>query len=465
MPVSARLRGRAVGAAGVAHEVGLREAFGVWAKVAVNSFGGPAGQIAVMHRFLVEERRWLSEKRFLHALNYCMLLPGPEAQQLATYIGWLMHGTTGGVMAGLLFVLPGVVAILALSVVYVLLGDVSAVSGLLFGLQAAVVAVVVDAVLRIGRRALKTPASVVLAGAAFVAIFFFEVAFPIIVATAAVIGYVSGRVAPHLFTAPTHGAEPQVSSTALIGDEHNAMAPAAARSAFVAAGVALMLWLTPVALLLVFAPGTVWAHQAALFSQSAVVTFGGAYAVLAFIAQQAVATYGWLRPGEMLTGLGMAETTPGPLIMVVQFVGFLAAFRNAGDMSPLAAGLIGSLLVTWVTFAPCFFFIFAGAPFIERLRSNHALSTALGAITAAVVGVVLNLAAWFTVNTAFERVETVRRYGARILVPQLETIHVASVAITLVAVAAIFGFKLSIMKTLALCTLMGLLTALTVGVA
>ena len=446
------------------HGVGLREAFAVWAKVAINSFGGPAGQIAVMHRFLVEERRWISEQRFLHAFNFCMLLPGPEAQQLATYIGWLMHGTVGGAMAGLLFVLPGVVAILALSIVYALFGDVSAVSGLLFGLQAAVVAVVAEAVMRIGNRALKTRASVVLAAAAFVAIFFFEVPFPLIVLAAAAIGYVAGRFRPAWFRSATHGGATADVAAAHIDDDGEAIGRAASRSALAAAAAALLLWLIPVAVLLITVGGTVWAQEATLFSQSAVVTFGGAYAVLAFIAQQAVATYGWLRPGEMLTGLGMAETTPGPLIMVVQFVGFLAAYRNPGGFSPLLAGVLGSLIATWVTFAPCFFFIFAGAPFIERLRGNHALSTALSAITAAVVGVVLNLAVWFALNTSFESIEAVHRLKVRLLIPQLTSVNLPAIAITVIAVAAIFRFKVSVMKTLAGCAALGLFVAVTVGV-
>jgi chromate transporter len=443
--------------------VGLREAFGVWAKVAVNSFGGPAGQIAVMHRFLVEERRWISEQRFLHALNFCMLLPGPEAQQLATYIGWLMHGNVGAVMAGVLFVLPGAIAILALSVVYALYGGVGVVSGLFFGLQAAVVAVVAEAVLRIGRRALKTRAQVALAVVAFVAVFFLEVPFPVIVVAAGGIGYVGGRVRPELFRTPFHAGAAAGSDLALIDEDGAAVSRSSARSARAAAGVALVLWLTPVAVLLLFASGSVYAQQAMLFSQSAVVTFGGAYAVLAYIAQQAVAGHGWLRPGEMLTGLGMAETTPGPLIMVVQFVGFLAAYRNPGMLSPLAAGIVGSLLTTWVTFAPCFMFIFAGAPFIERLRGNRSLSTALSAITAAVVGVVLNLAVWFSVNTAFEQVDTVHRYGTRLLAPQMSSVNAAAVGIAAVALLAIFRFKLSVMKTLAACAALGLLAAVTVG--
>jgi chromate transporter len=450
----------------VDHDIGLREAFRVWAKVALHSFGGPAGQIAVMHRFLVEERRWISEQRFLHALNFCMLLPGPEAQQLATYIGWLMHGNVGGLMAGVLFILPGVVAILGLSMAYAILGGIGAVDGLFFGLQAAVVAVVIEAVLRIGRRALKTPAHIALAAAAFIAIFFFVLPFPLIVLAAGLIGFVGGRLRPELFTATGHGSGSAQGPQAIIADDGAAISGQSSRSALRAAAIALLLWLVPVAVMFaVLGAGSVFAQEAALFSKSAVVTFGGAYAVLAYIAQQAVSTYGWLRPAEMLTGLGMAETTPGPLIMVVQFVGFMAAYRNPGSLDPVAAGVLGSAVATWVTFAPCFFFIFLGAPFIERLRGNRSLTTALSAITAAVVGVVLNLAVWFTINTAFTHVDEVRRYGFRVLIPEWASVNLPAVAITLLAALAIFKYKISVLKTLLACAGLGLLTALTIGVA
>jgi chromate transporter len=463
-----RLRGAvrrgSLGAAGVDHDVGLREAFRVWAKVALHSFGGPAGQIAVMHRFLVEERHWISEQRFLHALNFCMLLPGPEAQQLATYIGWLMHGNVGGVIAGVLFILPGVVAILGLSMAYAILGGIGAVDGLFFGLQAAVVAVVIEAVLRIGRRALKTPAHIALAAAAFIAIFFFVLPFPLIVLAAGLIGFVGGRLRPALFTATAHGGGSAQGPQAIIADDGAAVSGRSSRSALRAAAVALLLWLVPVALMFaVLGAANVFTQEAVLFSKSAVVTFGGAYAVLAYIAQQAVSTYGWLRPAEMLTGLGMAETTPGPLIMVVQFVGFMAAYRNPGSLDPVAAGVLGSAVATWVTFAPCFFFIFLGAPFIERLRGNRSLTTALSAITAAVVGVVLNLAVWFTINTAFTQVDEVRRYGLRLLIPEWVSVNLPAVAITLLAALAIFKFKISVLKTLLACAGLGLLTALTIG--
>ena len=447
-----------MGAAGVDHGVTRREAFKVWALVAANSFGGPAGQIAVMHRFLVEERRWISEQRFLHALNYCMLLPGPEAQQLAVYIGWLMHGTLGGVMAGVLFVLPGVLAIFALSVSYALFNGIDAVAGLLFGLQAAVVAVVIEAVLRIGRRALVSRAHVAIAGLAFLAIFFAEVAFPIIVLTAGVFGFVMTKLRPATFARAEHSPAADDGDAAHIADDGAAISPAARRSAFRAAAVALTVWLIPVAILTAtLGMNHVFAQEAVLFSKSAVVTFGGAYAALAYISQAAVTGYGWLRPGEMLTGLGMAETTPGPLIMVVQFVGFMAAYRNPGGLSPLAAATLGSALTTWVTFAPCFFFIFAGAPFIERLRGNAALSGALGAVTAAVVGVIGNLAVWFSLHTAFAEIRSYRWAGLRLLVPQPASIDVLAVALMALAVVAMFRLKIGVMRTLALCGAIGVI--------
>ena len=450
-------RDSATAGTGVAHDVTLPEASRVWAKVAANSFGGPAGQIAVMHRFLVEEHRWISERRFLHALNFCMFLPGPEAQQLATYIGWLMHGTRGGLIAGLLFILPGVVAILALSLIYVLVGDVEFVSGLLFGLQAAVVAIVAEAVLRIGRRAGRTRAQQAIAAAAFIAIFFFAVPFPLIVVAAGLFGWFLGRVLPQ----PAAPAAESEDSDALLGDLGETPDRAATRSAARAAVVAVTVWLVPVGVLVaVLGTGHVFAQEAVFFSTSAMVTFGGAYAVLSYLTQAAVDTYGWLSPGEMLTGLGMAETTPGPLIMVVQFVGFMGAYRNPGSLSPITAALLGSLVATWVTFAPCFFFIFAGAPFIERLRGNASLSNALSAITAAVVGVILNLAVWFAIHTVFAEVDTRRTSGLQLLVPNLGTVDVYAVAIIVVSMLLIFRFKVSVMRTLAISAVLGLMAAL-----
>src|SRR5215468_9562922 len=408
------------------HGVSLREAFWTWFRVAALSFGGPAGQIAVMHRILVEEKRWVSEQRFLHALNYCMLLPGPEAQQLATYIGWLMHRTLGGIIAGGLFVVPGIIAIMALSYVYAGWGNVPVIVALFFGLKAAVLAIVVEALVRIGKRALKNRVMIALAAIAFVGIFFFNVPFPIIVFGAAIIGFVAGvmRLAEFEVSAG-HGADkgkPAVVDDMLGESIPEHARPTVARALAVSA-IWLALWLIPVVgLLVTLGSANVFSQTAVFFSKMAVVTFGGAYAVLAYVAQQAVEHYGWLKPGEMLDGLGMAETTPGPLIMVLQFVGFMAAFRDPGTLSPMLAGTLGGLLATWVTFTPCFLWIFLGAPFIETLRGNTAVNGALSAITAAVVGVVLNLAVWFALHAVFRQVTPVHGYGLAFDVPVLGSV-------------------------------------------
>ncbi|MBN9056536.1 MAG: chromate efflux transporter, partial [Rhizobiales bacterium] len=380
--------------------VPLAEAVKVWARVAALSFGGPAGQIAVMHRIVVDEKRWVGEHRFLHALNYCMLLPGPEAHQLAIYIGWLLNKTKGGMIAGLLFVLPGFVAILALSYIYVLFGNVTFIEGMFFGLKCAVLAVVIQAVFRIGSRALKNPVMVAIAAAAFVAIFFLHVPFPLIIIGAGVIGYFGGRAGIAAFKV---GGGHKSGAGNILEDRDSVLGEAIPLHArpnlawsLKTSGALAALWLFPVAaLLVILGPDNVFSKIGVFFSQMAVVTFGGAYAVLAYVAQAAVEDFGWLRPGEMLDGLGMAETTPGPLIMVTQFVGFLAGYRDPGSMSPLAAATFGAILTTWVTFLPSFLWIFAGAPFIEQMRGNVALSGAMSAITEAVVGVILNLAIWF----------------------------------------------------------------------
>src|SRR6266581_4649307 len=406
------------------HGVSLREAFWTWLRVAGLSFGGPAGQIAVMHRILVEEKRWVSEERFLHALNYCMLLPGPEAQQLATYIGWLMHRTLGGIIAGGLFVVPGIIAIMALSYVYAAWGNVPVIVALFFGLKAAVLAIVLEAGFRIGRRALKNRVMIGLAALAFIGIFFFNVPFPIIVFGAACIGFVGGVLGLAAFQAGNGHGPGGTGKPAVVDDmlgegipEH--ARPTVARALGVSA-IWLALWLIPVAALLAsLGSANVFSQIAIFFSKMAMVTFGGAYAVLAYVAQQAVENYHWVKPGEMLDGLGMAETTPGPLIMVLQFVGFMAAFRDPGGLSPMLAGTLGGLLATWVTFTPCFLWIFLGAPFIEVLRDNKALNGALSAITAAVVGVVLNLAIWFAVHTIFHEVMPVRLFPLSFDAPSL----------------------------------------------
>lgn len=395
----------------------LREASRVWTYVGLNSFGGPAGQIAVMHREVVDERGWLSERRFLHALNFCMLLPGPEAQQLATYIGWLLNGIRGGLVAGLLFIVPGAVFMLGLSVVYAVYGQVSWVAGLLFGLQAAVVAIVVQALVRVGRRTLHSARLVLLALASFVALFFFAVPFPVVIIVAGLLGWVLGRG-----TAGTWEA-----------DDDDKVPQPAARRALLAAGVCLVLWLGLVGLLLAGLGGNhILTQIAVLFSKTAVLSFGGAYAALTYVAQEAVATYGWISTAEMTTGLGLAETTPGPLILVLQFVGFLAAFQAPGTLPPLVAGLIGAGIAMWVIFLPCFMFIFAGAPYVDALRHNRGLHEALTAVSAAVVGVIANLAVWFAAHTFFDT-RTVAAGPLTMTLPILNTVDWVAVALAVLA--------------------------------
>jgi chromate transporter len=443
------------------HGVSLREAFWTWLRVASLSFGGPAGQIAVMHRILVEEKRWISESRFLHALNYCMLLPGPEAQQLATYIGWLMHRTLGGIMAGVLFVIPGVIAIMALSYVYAGYGNVPVIVALFFGLKAAVLAIVLEAVFRIGKRSLKNNAMRLLAAAAFVGIFFFNIPFPIIIFGAALIGFLGAWTGAKAFLIKSgHGSGKQDVGVvdSLLGDKLPDHARPTVARALRASSIWLVLWLVPViALLATLGRGNVFSEIAVFFSKMAMVTFGGAYAVLAYVAQQAVENYGWLKPGEMLDGLGMAETTPGPLIMVLQFVGFMAAFRDPGTLSPMVAGTLGGLLATWVTFTPCFLWIFLGAPFVEVLRDNKNLNGALSAITAAVVGVVLNLAIWFALHTVFRQVTAVRGYGLSFDMPVLASVDPWALALSVAAIVAIFRFKVGMITTLLACSAVGII--------
>ena len=447
------------------HGVPFSEAMKVWARVAALSFGGPAGQIAVMHRIIVEEKKWIGEQRFLQALNYCTLLPGPEAQQLAIYIGWLMHRTKGGLFAGTLFVLPGLLAIMALSWIYVLLGKVTIVQGLFFGLKAAVLVIVVEAVLRVGKRALRNNTMRGLAAAAFLALFLYDVPFPVVILAAGLIGYVGGRAGvPAFLAGGGHGkvGDRQVADAdSLLGEETPAHARPNLRWSLSIAAVFLALWLVPIAALYVGLGGeNVFTKIAIFFSQMAIVTFGGAYAVLAYVAQQAVENYHWVTAGEMLDGLGMAETTPGPLIMVTQFVGFLAAWREPGAMSPLLAATLGGLLTTWVTFVPCFLWIFFGAPFVEALRANKALGAALGAITAAVVGVILNLAVWFALHVLFAELVPVRWLGAAVDVPVLRSVDVPTLVLAVAAAVAIFRFKVGMMPVLLASALAGVLYAL-----
>jgi len=443
------------------HGISFAEAFRVWLRVALLSFGGPAGQIAVMHRILVEEKNWISEGRFLHALNYCMLLPGPEAQQLAIYIGWLLHRTAGGVVAGVLFVVPGVIAIMALSYIYAAYGNVGFVEALFFGLKAAVLAIVIEAVVRIGKRAFRTPVMIALAAVAFVAIFFFAVPFPLIILAAGLVGFAGARLGRPEFAPLVHGGKSPAVVDSMLGEavpDH--VRPNTSRTMRVLA-VWLAIWLVPVfAILITLGPYDVFSQIAIFFSKMAMVTFGGAYAVLAYVAQQAAEYYHWVTPREMLDGLGMAETTPGPLIMVVQFVGFMAALREASGLSPMLAGTLGGLLATWVTFAPCFLWIFVGAPYIEALRGNKALGGALSAITAAVVGVILNLSIWFALHTVFRQTFPVQGFGLSFAAPVLTSIDWPALILSVAAALAIFRFKVGTLIVLAASCITGILLRL-----
>lgn len=369
------------------------EALRFWLKLGFISFGGPSGQIAIMHSELVERRRWISDNRFLHALNFCMLLPGPEAQQLATYCGWLLHGTRGGIVAGALFVLPSAVLLWALSYVYMAFGDVKWVAAVFEGLKPAVLAIVVAAVWRIGNKALKNVVMWVIAGTAFGLIYFENAPFPLIVFGAALIGLIGGMIRKSIFGADG-------------GDQEISVEPQAAgfRRGAVIVAMGGFLWFAPVVGLHFWLGGEATLfREGVFFSKAAMVTFGGAYAVLPYVGQQAVEHYGWLQPGQMMDGLGLAETTPGPLVMVLQFVGFVGAWQNPGNLSPVMAGTLGALITTWVTFVPCFIWILIGAPHIERLRGNQHMSSALTAVTAAVVGVILNLAVWFGLHALTPR--------------------------------------------------------------
>ncbi|MDO9415628.1 chromate efflux transporter [Pararhizobium sp.] len=434
------------------------EAAKLWAKIGFLGFGGPAGQIALMHKELVEERRWISERRFLHALNYCMLLPGPEAQQLATYIGWLLHGARGGITAGLLFILPGFLIILGLSSAYALFQETDWLANLFFGLKAAVLAIVIEAVIRVGRRALKTRFALIVAALAFAALFFLALPFPLVVLAAGIAGYIATRLQPETgekARAAALGDNPSVI------DENFPQIVSSWGRTFRVLTVWLALWLAPFVLIGALAGvDNVYAAIGLFFSKMAIVTFGGAYAVLAYVAQQAVDTYQWLKPGEMLDGLALAETTPGPLVLVLSFVGFMGAFRAPMGLDPLAAGLLGATLATWVTFVPCFLWIFLGAPYVETLRNNRALAGALSAISAAVTGVILNLALWFGLHVLFATVSRWQAGPFSMAVPEWATLDAAALGLTLLAAYALFRLKLGVITTLGLCALAGFLIRL-----
>lgn len=425
-------------------EVTFKEALAVWVRIGFLSFGGPAGQIALMHQIIVDEKKWLDEPRFLHALNYCMLLPGPEAQQLATYVGWLLHGVKGGVIAGVLFILPGAIAVFALSWLYVSLGDVAVVEGVFFGLKAAVLAIVVQAMIRIGRRALKGKLMLALAVAGFMALFVFDLPFPIVVLSAAMIGYSAARRKTTLNS-------PQ-------SESGFCTAPVVRAGTRRAAIVCLLLWLLTLGgLLIVLGPDNVFSQIAVFFSKMATVTFGGAYAVLAYVAQQGVENFGWLQPGEMLEGLGLAETTPGPLILVTQFVGFLAAYREAGIEPSLLYASLGAWLTLWVTFLPCFLWIFAGAPYVEKLRANKPLSAALAAVTAVVVGVIANLALWFGVNALFTEHFRITTFGMDMRLPVPQSVDLGMAVLSAVAFILVFRLRIGVLSLLGTLATLGAL--------
>jgi len=413
----------------------LGEALPVWTKIGVTSFGGPAGQIALMHRELVEERGWIGHERFLHALNFCMLLPGPEAMQLATYVGWRLNGTLGGLLAGLLFVLPGAAVVLALSIAYAWYGQAPVVEAAFLGIKAAVLVIVIDALLKVARRALHGAHAWAIAALAFVAIFFFAVPFPLIVALAALAGYLLARFSPE--------SVPVTDATTLDAE------PVTIGQTLRTASLWLAIWIVPLVVVSLIFP-EVFTDLSVFFSKLAIVTFGGAYAVLAYMAQQAVETYGWLSAHEMLDGLGLAETTPGPLILVTEFVGFLGAYRQGGEPA-LAYGLLGAAVTLWATFAPCFLWIFTGAPYVEQLRANPKLAGALRGVTAAVVGVILNLSLWFALHVIFKNVTAMDAGPLRLWAPELSSFQWDAALLSLLAALLIFGARLGILTTLAIC--------------
>lgn len=423
----------------------LGELTRLFGKIGLISFGGPAGQIALMHEEVVDRKKWVSEEEYLQALNLCHLLPGPEAQQLAAWIGWRLHGTLGGLIAGLLFVIPGAIVMLGLSALYVVSMQVDWLQGLFFGIKAAVLAIVLQALLRIGGKALTTPAKRALAVIAFIALFALHIPFPILILSAAIIGAVVAWNAPYWF--------------ALKPVEARATASSGHWLAHVAKTVGIwgVIWAAPlVAILLTLGQEHVLWKVGSFFSQLAIVTFGGAYAVLAYMAQEAVNGFGWLSAGEMADGLGLAETTPGPLILVTQFVGFLAGFRAPAPFDPWAAGVLAALLTTWVTFAPCFLWIFALAPLMERMRSIAWLQGSLAAITAAVVGVIANLSIWFALHVLFRTVGELDVGIGSIWWPHWSSLDLKALAIGLAAGGMLFGLKWGIIRTLAICALAGL---------
>ena len=437
--------------------VPLGEATRAWFAISLQTFGGPAGQIAVMQHALVDQKRWIGQRRFLHALSFCTLLPGPEAQQLAIYVGWLLNGVAGGLIAGILFVLPGVMALLALSALYVGAGDTTVVTAVLAAVAPAVLVIVAQAVVRVGGRALGQTALVALAVAAFVALSVFRIPFPVVVGVAAVAGWALGRWAPQTLREPKPTADTSDGPAPVIPDDELHSERPSRVHAVKVIGVGLIAWAVPVGAVVVLAGRhSIFTDEALFFSGAALITFGGAYAVLAYVAHQAVQVYGWLTAGEMVTGLALAETTPGPLIMVVQFVAFIGAYNDPGSLNPWVAAVLASLLTTWVTFVPCFVFVFVGAPYVERLRGNHALSAALKGIMAAVVGVIANLAIYFAIHTLFRDVGNVTWGPVDLQLPDLGSLRPLSLAMASFAAVLIFRVRWSVLRTLGACALVGL---------
>jgi chromate transporter len=428
------------------------EAFLVWLKIGCINFGGPAGQIALMHRILVDEKKWIDEARFLHALNFSMLLPGPEATQLATYVGWVLHGVRGGLAAGILFVLPGTLVMLGLSLLYALGRGVAAIDGALFGIKAAVLVIVIEALIRIGRRSLKTNLLAALAAGGFVGIFFFALPFPLIVIAAALTGYFIARRNPEQLALQRNGA--QIES-----------APAGAlRLTLTAIIVGALLWCAPIVLASLFLGAKhVLVEIGIFFSKLAVVSFGGAYALLAYMAQEVAETQGWMTAPEMVDGLGLAETTPGPLILVTQFVGFIAAFRNAAPFSPIVGGILGAAMTTWVTFVPSMLWIFAGAPFIEQIRGNRQLAGALAAITAAVVGVILNLSVWFALHVLFGKVVEMHAGPLRWYAFNPLALDLRATALAAIAAVLAFGLHRSLIEVVVAMAALGVIVQMALG--
>ena len=428
------------------------EAFKVWLKIGCINFGGPAGQIAMMHRILVDEKKWIDEPRFLHALNFCMLLPGPEATKLAVYVGWLLHGVRGGLAAGILFVLPGAFVMLGLSLLYALGQGVPAIDGALFGIKAAVLVIVVEALIRIARRGLKTATLIGLSLFAFIGIFFLSLPFPLIVAGAGLIGYLVAQTAPARLglSAKAEAATPPDKTRW--------------RQFLMASVIGLAVWWAPVALAAIaLGPNHVLVSVGTFFSKLAVVSFGGAYALLAYMAQQAVETHHWMTAPEMVDGLGLAETTPGPLILVTQFVGFLAAYREAAPFSSVTAGVLGAAMTTWVTFVPSMLWIFAGAPFIEPLRANRKLSGALAAITAAVVGVILNLSVWFALHVLFGKVTETHAGPLRWYAFDPLALDLRATALAAVAAVLAFGLHRGLIEVVVIMAALGVAVRLVLG--